>query len=420
MPHPKILLLSYQFPPTSQIGARRWAKFARALADQGVEVFVIAGKTESDQAHADLWGAEVLQHPRIHITRIAFYYPQWFWQTPRSWWGRVRYRIWWLLLTCFSRGTIYDAAVLAGGSVDRAAGRLIKAHQIDRVIATGAPFRMLYYAARLKKRFAQLKVFADFRDPWTWGTHYGFGQLSPQRFQYEQKLEKYVLEKSDGVWVPYVKMQAHLQTHYPHQAHKVKRLSHGFDHQKISVAPLLVPRSQEKPPQVIYFGSLYDQLQPLLRKLFEPLRETAAAPVYFDFYALNARYQDVFEDEAFAPYVSLKPPVREAILLKQMATYDWTLLVFPPYAKNSFSSKFYEMVAARIPILYLGERGEVAHFIEKNQLGKCFAPDEADKVVPFLRTSKAKDFPLNRHFDLTPYTFAHLARQIMDWMSDDT
>ena len=78
----KILLIVYQFCPKGQIGTRRWSKFAKYLARKGYEVHVICARYPYRDSIN--WCHEVEGNPRIHIHRIAPWYPTYLLKPERN------------------------------------------------------------------------------------------------------------------------------------------------------------------------------------------------------------------------------------------------------------------------------------------------------------------------------------------------
>jgi hypothetical protein len=174
---------------------------------------------------------------------------------PKNIWGKISYRLSRMFCSWFSGGTPYDKSLFWRTVLLRRSEELLKTHAINNVIVTGAPFRSLYYATQLKKKFPDINLIADFRDPWTQGTSYGFESLSSERFQHEFGMEKRVCEAAAYVTAPNNLILKYLSEKHMVTAGKLKVLAHGYD---VDDIPVVSVRDKKSKKRFIFFGTFYE------------------------------------------------------------------------------------------------------------------------------------------------------------------
>ena len=67
----KVLIIAYKFPPAHGVGGRRWAKFAKYLAREGYEVYVITSKFPS----GDISWEDDVQSEHIRVFNYKSMFP---------------------------------------------------------------------------------------------------------------------------------------------------------------------------------------------------------------------------------------------------------------------------------------------------------------------------------------------------------
>src|SRR5690606_30936489 len=92
--HPRVLLVSYHFPPSNQVGARRPGRLARLLPAHGYDVEVVCASLEravgaSDESQQDL----VPTNARIHRVDTPFVLDRHPYEPP--WEGTLGEMVWW-------------------------------------------------------------------------------------------------------------------------------------------------------------------------------------------------------------------------------------------------------------------------------------------------------------------------------------
>ncbi|MFM7235025.1 MAG: hypothetical protein ACKOZM_10590, partial [Flavobacteriales bacterium] len=155
------LLINYDFPPNPGIGGRRWAKLAKALALEGHHIFVIKAEHPGG-INTSPWTSDT-KHPNIHIYDAERVYPKSLSHPEKTLVARAQYKFHHWLLKLKQEGTIYDQSIGWEKNLIPIANQIISANAIDVIIATGAPWNLLVYAAKLKEQFPKCKLLTDYR-----------------------------------------------------------------------------------------------------------------------------------------------------------------------------------------------------------------------------------------------------------------
>lgn len=365
-----ILLISYTYPPYPGIGGRRWAKFSKYLSRLGYVIHVIHSKSPFKEQ--SLWLDDVEKNENIKRYELNRKYPKVLSTQPKSIFNKLIYKISLILVKLFSKGTPYDKGIFWRESMLKLSNDLIIKHNIKNIIVSCAPFSSAYFAADLKQKFIGLNLIVDFRDPWTWGTSYGFPDLNKKRFDFEKKSEYTVIEKFDSVLVPSDEMKNYLIKSYPKFSNKFLLIPHCFDEDDIVVKQ----KNPSNSVRLLFYGTLYDNLD----KVFDDLAKVIGAinkRVLLDIYSASATYKNSFESKNLLnTSVNYFGQILPKDLFNKLNLYDYVLIIQPDYAKDFITTKIYEIIYSRTPIFLVANEGKLFDFIKKNSLGLCCTPAE--------------------------------------------
>lgn len=410
MKNKHLLLISYVFPPYPGIGGRRWAKMAKYLAREGYTVHVLTAENPFEEN--SLWTTDV-QHERIHVHTLPAMYPGVLLRKKLNLWDKLAYRYWVRTLSRRHRGSIYDRA-LAWQPVMRAkAAELIREHHIVNVIATGAPFRALYYATELKKDFPALNVIADLRDPWTAGKSYGFDRMGAEDKAAECALEQQAIANADTVLAPAPEILDDLRTRYGHDG-KYVHLPHAFDPDDFS-GPSTAPLFPADTISFAFTGTIYAGLEQRLEEMaamLERLRQQYPE-IYrrtrIDFYTADNRHAAMFTSVTdVVRFLSPLPPKK---LYPALRNYRFALVLFTEQYKEFLSTKFWELFYLRLPVVYVGPGGRVAEFLRAHDLGLAFTGDQpVDALQGLLVNDRRKEFRFD--IDTSPWSCEAVVKKL--------
>lgn len=414
-----ILIACYTFPPAPGIGGRRWAKFAKGLAQAGHTVHVLCAEPVPGAALSPWW--DDVRHERIHLYPLPRRYPR----VAMQWdltnlWNDFRYRVWMKILPRFTRGNHLDLAIFWRGPFLRKAEELIARFGIRHIIATGAPFRLLVHAAQLKERHPSLHYTADLRDPWTWGHLYDFPRLSPKRMQREKTWEALVMQQTDAVTAPSADMIEHLRGAYPQHAHKCNLVPHAVDPDDV---PARTAPPHAPPRKLVFAGSWRSNPDGLaythevIKALKTALRDLGAGqevPV-FDIYA---RPHETVGAERAVREAGMSDVIRFHGLVsvqragRALSEADAAMVFIAANNRHFISTKFNELFHQRIPVIHVGAPGRLSAFIVDNELGTTLDVHEVATELPAILAGQ-RALRINPAFDTRPVLLRSVTAQLL-------
>lgn len=407
----KFIIACFDFPPNSGIGGRRWAKFAKALAVLGHQVHVIkADAVKGDQPSG--WMDE-LNHSNISIHSLPRVYPREISHGPRNLWEKLKYRINIRRLRRKEKGTLYDVAIGWENHFAQKAEELIKKHSITAVLATGAPFNLLYYAAHVKKKFAHVKLLVDYRDPWLNAANYGMRDLSELQRAAEIAKQDFIFKYADVVTCPNAFLLNEIRNSASVQpTAQFEVLAHSFDEDDIKT--FLKTSSNEAPDRpltIVYGGSLYLGLEnefDLLQKSVQVYNREALKPIQLRIFTPHAQYKSKFDD--LGEHLHFSNVIGKGIF-DEINRASAVLIFLADHNKDYLTTKFFEFLPFRKPLMYFGPDGHVAQFIESNRLGSIIRnPADFEHMVAALAN---RSYSFNTEFSLEQLTLRERARELV-------
>jgi hypothetical protein len=401
-----ILIICYSFPPYPGIGGRRWAKFAKFLAQEGYVVHVIGAKNRFN--HSSLWAEDVI-HENIKIHTLNSPYPLILSSQPSNLYQKFLYKLWEYILKIYSKGAIYDRALFWKKSLPKKASELISKYQIKNIIATGAPFRILYYTVLLKKTFPDLNIISDFRDPWTWETESEYPHLSVRRLLNERQMENHVIVNSDLITAPANIILDYFRKNYTVNSEKIIHLAHGFDDEEVIVEKKI---NSDK-IRMLYYGNLYLSIDSSFQSIADFLVNNNKEKITIDIYSSSNRYKTIFLKNNLTKNVTYYDALPSNQLFKKFKNYDYILIINNDTDIDYISTKFYEIIYSKTPIIYIANNGVVAEFLTKNGLGIHITPEEIEEKFKLL-ASNSFTFNYNTDFSISEYSYKNLTKELIN------
>lgn len=404
-----ILIVNFDFPPNQGIGGRRWAKFAKELASRGYTVHVIkadpiAGNVESP------WTNDV-QLDNIHVYSLPRKYPLVFSHPGKDLISKIRYRIAKKNLLRKESGTIYDAAIGWEHIFLNKASELVGQYDIQNVIATGAPWYLLVYTAKLKEKFPTLNYIADFRDPWLNAKNYGMADLTPDRRKAEENKFRHVAGLADVITAPNDEMTFDLKKMAGRNAScRVETLTHFYDPDDI---PALKKNTTGDVIRVVYGGDLYIGLNTQLNALRQQLEHIKIKypelhqKLRVDIYTNAAIPQELLGIEN----VEIKPSIGKA-LFDALNQADYSLILLSDAKRNEATTKFMEFLAMRKPMIVVAPEGKITSFVKQEKIGFALDFNSVSSLGDFLYNPR----PFNDSFDITSYSLQEVSNRLCSFL----
>lgn len=404
-PPKHILLVSYVFPPYYGIGGRRWARHASELTKMGYTVHVICAKNPFDEK--SLWWNLVKDNPHIRIYELPRMYPKVLVKFEHHLFQKILYKFWVTLLPFLTKGSPLDRTIFWKSVMLRKAKKLIIKHQINHVICSGGPFGAMYQVTELRKWFNNLFILNDLRDPWTWGPNWGFPNLEPKRKAYELSLESKAIENADLFSVPSLDMSIYLKNKYPQFKEKFIHLPHFFDPEEA----IPQPKSSSDKIRLVMYGNIYHNIHDYVVRLAELMHQYREA-FTLDIYTDKQHHKQTFVERQ-ADNVRFFDQMDARELFKKFADYDYVLLFNPSYNINNISTKFYEIISTKTPIILFCEKGLGSDFLVTNHLGLHADLTNIAELLEKL-ADRSIHFHYNRDYDISHFSLEAVTRSVSD------
>jgi len=389
----RILIVAYTFPPQGGIGGRRRAKFAKELLRQGYQVDVIAADMPGQEQSP--WTLDVKEIP---VFRFKTDFPQSLTKQPMGLVDKVRYRMALRKMVMKTQGTPYDRAALDQLSFQSLFRKNMDSFRPDLILATGAPFDLLYFTALELKNYPSVFSVADMRDPWINGSAFGYSQLSKRRLEAEKAKESEVMKVFDMVSMPWQKNIDELQQRHPELSKKLFVLPHFFDDDDMSSTETL-----DFPPDLIYGGGIYEGLEEYLVEFSAYCKQHKIKAEIRTSSAVNSSLQNEF--------FQVLPPLQSHQFFARVKSARYALL-FLPEGNRYGLTKLFELAACGKPILAIGRKSDLSDLIEKESLGFFIDIHKLAEGLNKALNSK-KSFQQNREW-LSNHSLHSVTKSFMD------
>ncbi len=390
---PKILILTYYWPPSGGSGVQRWMYFAKYLKQLGHDPIVIT--VNENQASYPILDASLSKEVEgIRVIKTNT-------REPLRWYSRlisgdtqkgipqgaVPTKSIFGKLTAYIRGNFFIPDARKGWVpfAVKVAQEVILKEQITHLITTGPPHSTHLAGLELKKAF-QLKWWVDFRDPWT-DIFYNTTLYRTQKtVAKDQALEKKVIQKADGIITTVAgKLQEQLKTKTSNKTFVV--IPNGYDAD-------LMEQTQAAPKKkgfhIVYTGLLTQNQE--YKKLVKAIQQVSHnCTIYFSL-AGNINPTIIEEIKSNLPNVKVDYlgylSHEKAIALMKSA--DLLLnFIFKGAENQMLSGKLIEYMATGVPVLSLGNpNSEAGRLLNLGTAAKMIEKDDTSKIVAFLEKAE--------------------------------
>ncbi len=395
----QIIIISFTFPPQGGIGGRRWAKFSKYFKREGlnVKVYTAPFRNNSSPWKEDTIGVEVVEietgFPRVIRFGVSTIL------------DKIKYRLALYQLRKQVNGNFYDHSSMWHANLIPA----LKKEDLNSsvIIASAGPFSYLADLIPLKKEFPELKLIADFRDPWTTNkTAFGYSDLPDTRLKVEQEKEKQVVDDFDAIVSVASPMTDYFKSISNGQGiDKFHTILNGYDPEDYKFLPRS-PKKSTSTLKIAFVGTLYNKTKQGLKALCVALRETDLV--------VEVTFCGDMTDEAR----ELLSQLNQVKLLGKVSgtearsiinESDVAMLLLTDDLTYSFSTKFCEYISMKKPIWIISKEGETPAFIVDHEIGVHSNPNKKD-VLDGLQTLVQSISKLNyESFDARPFQIQKLS-----------
>jgi glycosyltransferase involved in cell wall biosynthesis len=422
---PKLLIVSYLFPPNGGIAVQRALSLAKYLPDNGFEVHILKGRNAASPAN----DPSLLQHippcVRVHdafTPEIPFDVRQRIWKfmsrpgkpvagaaKPQQNTGQTSARSGWKSLFSRLARRIFcpEPEILWVPFAVRKARKIIRQYGIDAVLITAPPFSAFVAGTRLKQEFPHIKLIADFRDEWLTFYLQDFDfQNSPHTRRRAEEIERETIERSDLVVAVTESSLQEIRRRYPEQPDaKFVCLHNGYDPDVVT--PFPPHRRADDKVIVMHVGTVYKTASP---KYYLDALDAQPEEIRSRFETrfigrISEDLRDVFQNRKTE--IKLLGFMAQTHALQAVAEADYLLLTMTN--DISLPGKLFEYLAMGRPILALSRsQGEVRRILETTRTGWCEDFNDPAALQSMLRRAAecaaggapfSPDWTAIRHFE---------------------
>lgn len=407
------LIISFYFPPFARVGGRRWAKHAKYLQAQGLNVWVLAADIVNDSSTS--WINDTASY-KDRIVRIPakIKYPFFKRQLPNTIFEKVIWKLslyYWRYKEKKTAGNLWDDSEGYQDQFYLSAKNVIRKNDIKVVVLSIGPYHYATIIKQLKKEFGHVKFVIDYRDYW----EDGLEELSLTKKNAELDLQQQVLHAADALITVNDEMTNHFKVKLIGK--RIFTLPHCYDPADMQPTVVSTKRNREGSSiSFIYGGALYgkmDNHMTVFGHFIDALKKDNYLP-NVNFYSPQPAYETILNnhDIQLNKYLPLKEYVQK------MLAADYVLFFRPDWSPNAFSSKFFEMISLRKPILYFGPESEVSRFLIKNNLGIHFNEQNfKESFNKFIVNLEKGDIP-NFNYDINQHTFENKTKELVSFLNE--
>jgi len=266
--------------------------------------------------------------------------------------------------------------------------RWLRSAKFDAVYTTSFPNTAHLVGARLAREF-NLPLIADFRDIWV-GNYYFYHPATPWHDRLQRRLERSVIETAAAVVSVTGPITADFRERYPDQPPaKFHTITNGFDPEDFEG---VIPRPGTHVYTIAYAGTMYGGTSPegflrgVRRLLKAEPRWRAVLRLRF-VGAMIEPYRAMIDRFGLADITRVDPYLAHGEALQAMADADALLLIVSPEKGSHImlTQKVFEYAAARRPVIGLVPEGAARDFLQEIDEGPIAPPTDSAAVARILR-----------------------------------
>ena len=400
----RVLVITYNWPPSGGIGVQRWLKFSKHLLSYGWEpVILTVDPFYATYPALDTSISRDVPPLEIHKTRAT----DWFRllsrdksKIPSAGFAMNTDNSLKGIISRFIRGNFFIPDPRRGWNryAFRKACEIIESQKIDRIITTSPPHSTQLIGLRLRKKYPEIKWIADLRDPWTDIYYYKKFFPTPLSRFIDSAYEKRVLQSADLITTVGKSLKTLLGSKVPGIEGKIHVISNGFDEDDfrgiITEQPVVFTIS--------YIGSL-SGIYPI-NGFLDALKISASKGINYRLRftgSVPAEIKDRIIKGSGSPDISFTPFSSHQTALLNMLNASTLLLIIPDHesSRSIITGKMFEYLAAGKPVICLAPTdGDAAVILQETGHGRTFDYNDAAGIAGHI-----EELALNRNIpDLPP------------------
>jgi glycosyltransferase involved in cell wall biosynthesis len=408
---PRLLLISYHFPPAQTAGALRWEKFSQYAAERGWAMDVVTLHPSSlsmldvsrlatlpadiraygvpdpalwaERLERSVWRGYRRIRPRKEASARSASRPQSLGQAEIRWTLRD-------LPRGLRRGYYAWLDYARQGQWARAAVDLclgLSGSQTYATVISCGPPHMAHEAGRRVALATGVPLVMDLRDPWSLVQRLPEGIASPVWLALAARYERRTMARAALVVTNTEPARLALQARYPEARSRIVTVTNGYDEDP-------QPGSRHgRRFTIAYAGTIYLDRDPriLFRAAARVVRDLALSPSDFRIELMGdvesfdgVPTQVIAGEEGLDGFVGLRPlgPRREA---SQFLAAGSMLLSLPQDCDTAIPSKIFEYMQYDAWVLALAERDSATEHLLRGSKADVVAPQDLESLAAVLR-----------------------------------
>ena len=396
IPHNKVLIVTYYWPPSGGSGVQRWLKFVKYLPSFGWQPYVYTPENPSVEIRDETLLKDV--PPEAEVLKLPIWEPYSLFRRVSGLFGKAPQQTDMVTtgkksfmkgITSWIRGNLFvpDARVFWVKPSVEFLSDIIKANGITTLVTTGPPHSMHLIGRKLKKRYPFMHWVADMRDPWSEWDFLDTLSLTRWARRRHQRLEREVLRAADRVITiaPY-----HVDRFEKLGGRKVELVTNGFDDEDFAgIRPIRTTKF------TIRHIGMVDELRdprPFMEGLKQVMAEDPAAgeKIVVEFIgSVNTAFRNfIAADPSLAAVTRFREPMTHAALVQCYGETDVQLLILAhtALAPGNLPGKFFEYLASGNFIMGVGPaRGDAAAILNQTQSGRMVEREDTAGIKALIR-----------------------------------
>jgi glycosyltransferase involved in cell wall biosynthesis len=358
----KVLLVTYSFPPAGGVGVLRAASFARYLPGEDIRLDILTTRNASAVGADPTLLTDIPPEVTLHRTMTL--------DLPFGLKKRIK-----RMIAGNKRANSSQSAPAATAKpsflkrtvqdlllpdpqitwlpiVTRAASRIIRERTIELVLITVPPFSSTLLVKRLRKRFPNLAIVADFRDEWLTTAIDLFGVSRSDRARaLARDAEADTVKHASAITMVSESARRQIRSRYPHEPkEKFQLIPNGFDSTRLAPATRIPGLAPGGTLLITHIGTVYRTTDPtwLAEALVSlPPEVKSRIKLRFIGHIEEPRFRESLAQ--LGAMVELKGFLPQQEALAAMQDTHYVLLV--SHDLLNIGAKFYDYVGGRKPIL---------------------------------------------------------------------
>lgn len=411
----KLLVICFTFPPYPGIGGRRWAKFVKYLNRKDVDCTVIAAQ-KADTGNSN-WRNDIIGY-KSKIRYVKPPYPSVLMSVPKNVLSKLKYRIaTYYVKIRYTNQNYYDHSIGFGQCIQSIVENAINSGTKNIVVSVG-PFQMAWELLPLKKKYPEINFIVDFRDPWSNNkTSFGFAEMLPEHLVNEENKEKAVIKACDYIISVSEEMNDYFKTITVETHNKFYVIPNGFDPEDF------IDFKDEKPLEkdeinLLLLGTLYNKTENIFVELNDALHRIKAEnpdsynKLKFHFCGEVPDWFFKFKNQHNIIFYDGIKQQREAFAMASRS--DAMMLFLTDDLNFSMSTKFYEAIAMKKPLVVFSDKGKTAEYVEENNIGKPINKGNIYKdLIDLIEIFESKSVNFNSEFNTSDFNIELLSEKII-------